>query len=56
MTTRRPYETPTVVTLTADQILDIIGPAQATASGGNGNNPYDGVAGPSRNTSVTSFR
>jgi hypothetical protein len=29
----RPYEPPSITTLTADEILNLIGPAQASASG-----------------------
>jgi hypothetical protein len=33
MNSLRPYEPPKITTLTSEQILDLMGPAQASASG-----------------------
>jgi hypothetical protein len=41
---RRPYETPVITTLEANEILDSLGPAQSLSSGGSGGG---GASGPS---------
>jgi hypothetical protein len=43
---RKPYETPVITTLEANEILDSLGPAQSLSSGGGGGGG-SGSGGPS---------
>jgi hypothetical protein len=55
MTKQRSYEAPKITTLTSEEILDLMGPAQASASGVEAPTPYGGVGTTARGGSSSRF-